>query len=250
MEAALVPVVLSPLSLSALLDYVLSIQTSSTLTSLIICSSRETFLFALSRSLDQDNGGDADNLQRLMSPTLHNLVTARHVNVAFCASVQALLAYLTAYGATKHALDAREEKGRIVLVNPLALHAPTPSFSAQGLSRTFATAAETALRLRVQLLVVECLGAVRATNVHDETEEDEVAAAMARDEEPHETENIDQDPWEQEVPVLNVSVRRYGLGGAERAWAGRTIKVKRIASRWFRFDESERKSAVGQGGGG
>ena len=181
MDAALVPVVLSPLTLSALLDYVLSTQTSWTSTLLIICSSRETFLSALSRSLDDHHGGDIERVQQLISPTLHNLATARHVHVAFCASVQALLAYLTAYGPTQHGRDARKERGRIVLVNSIALHAPTSAFSAQGLSRSFAAAVDAALRTNAQLLAVECPQSASLRPGHDISPVDEADADMDGD---------------------------------------------------------------------
>ena len=45
----------------------------------------------------------------------------------------------------------------------------------------------------------------------------------------------DPDPWDQEVPFLNASRRKYGSGDADRSWTGRTVKIRRIAARWFRF---------------
>jgi hypothetical protein len=50
-----------------------------------------------------------------------------------------------------------------------------------------------------------------------------------------------QDPWEQNVSILNVSAKRFGSGTNERAWAGRTVKAKRIAARWFRFHSVENR---------
>jgi hypothetical protein len=32
-----------------------------------------------------------------------------------------------------------------------------------------------------------------------------------------------------------VAAKKFGSGTNDRAWAGRTVKVKRIAARWFRF---------------
>lgn len=217
--------VLYPLTLPELLDYILTTQSNTAPTLLVICSSRHAFVQDLSDSLQaedlsdslqaDDDGQGPGGLALLVTPTLHNLFTTRHVKLAFCASVQALLAYLAAYGpsGTMHVGDyGGRARARMVLVNPLALHAPTPSFSAQGLSRTFAAAAETALKADAVLHVVECRGRRRAA---EEDEED--------------------DPWEQEVSILNVSARRFGSGAGEKAWAGRTIKAKRIAGRWFRF---------------
>ncbi|KAF2129364.1 hypothetical protein P153DRAFT_385574 [Dothidotthia symphoricarpi CBS 119687] len=228
------PSVLYPLTLPALLDYILTTQSGTAPTTLIICSSRDTFLHDLVHLLQQGDDEDQSqvqqgSLQQLVTPTLHNLLTARHVKLAFCGSVQALLAFLTAYGRpdTEHLVDV-EEGARLLLVNPLALHASTPSFSAQGLSRTFAAATETALRTRVVLQVVECQGMRRS--VEEDSDQD---TDMANgDEQPNIAE---EDPWEQELSILNVSARRFGSGTADRAWAGRTVKAKRVAGRWFHF---------------
>jgi hypothetical protein len=57
-----------------------------------------------------------------------------------------------------------------------------------------------------------------------------------------ETEETELDPWEQEVSILNVSARRFGSAGGERAWAGRTVKARRIAARWFSFQKQVRHS--------
>ncbi|KAF1937208.1 hypothetical protein EJ02DRAFT_308576, partial [Clathrospora elynae] len=225
------PTVLYPLTLPALLDYVLTTQSSTSPTLLVICSSRDIFLQDLATSLQHHGEGRVDCLEQLAAPTLHNLLTTRYIKLAFCASVQALLAYLTAYGRpdTKHGGDAEGRK-RVVLVNPLALHAPTSSFSAQGLSRVFATAAETALTTAIQLHVVECEG--RRNRIEGAYDED---AEMDNGHGETQVEAAVEDPWEQEVSILNVSARRFGSGTGERAWAGRTVKAKRIAGRWFHF---------------
>ncbi|CAO2654864.1 Nn.00g115970.m01.CDS01 [Neocucurbitaria sp. VM-36] len=230
------PTVLYPLTLPELLHHILTTQSNTASTTLIICSSRNTFLQDLASSLRLDHGKDAaGGLEQMLMPTLHNLFTTRLVKVAFCASVQALLAYLTAYGGpgTRHVGDSGRRE-RLVLVNPLALHATTPAFSAQGLSRTFAAAAETALRTDAMLHVIECQG--RQKNAQEHGEED--TALVIEDESSH-AEEGEGDPWEQEVSILNVSARRFGSGTGEKAWAGRTIKAKRIVGRWFRFHKVE-----------
>ena len=232
----LTPTVLHPLTLPGLLHYVLSTQTSASPTLLIVCSSQDQFLQNLATSLQRDHGEDATNsLEQLVAPTLHNLLSTRHVKLAFCASVQALLAYLTSYGRPGTGLaDGAGGRERMVLVNPLTLHAPSPSFSAQGLSRTFATAAEVALEKGIDLHVVECEG--QCGQCVEQNGED---AEMERELEGNQAENVIQDPWEQAVSILNVSARRFGSGSGERAWAGRTITAKRIAGRWFRFHRLE-----------
>ncbi|KAF2473864.1 uncharacterized protein BDR25DRAFT_217728 [Lindgomyces ingoldianus] len=234
---AFTPVVLWPLTLAALLNYALTTQSTTTLTTLIICSSREAFLQALLHTAQRQESKEADSLQQLITPTLHNLFTTQNVNVAFCGSVQTLLAHLSALKLTPCCgIDGERSALRLVLVNPLALHAPTPSYSAQGLSRTFAAAVETAFNLNAELMVVECLGMRREDRLYDE---DDLDAAMADAEEGGRSEANEEDPWNQEVPILNVSARRFGSGTGERAWAGRTIKARRVAGRWFRFQQTE-----------
>jgi len=196
----------------------------------------------------------------LIAPTLHNLFTVRHVKLVFCATVQALLAYLTAHGqpAIKH-VDT-EPRERLILVNPLALHASTSSFSAQGLSRTFASAAETASKTGAVLYMVECQGKQRDMAEHNEQDNNEQdnneqdnneqdnneQDNNEQDNNEQDTEMVDEheqtrahveegDPWDQEVSILNVSARRFGSGSSDRAWAGRTVKARSIAARWFQF---------------
>jgi hypothetical protein len=235
------PTVLLSLSLPSFLHQVLA-QSHTAPILLIICSSRETFLQGLLQSLEQDESEEQDSdgsLQDLVTPSLHNLSTTRHVKPAFCSSVPALLAFLTAYGRddTSHTVDS-QQKARLVLVNPLALHAPTPYFSAQGLSRAFAAATETAIRTNTPLQVIECHASKRKVGSEDDKSSD-IDMSNGDEEDHPEGESEAKDPWDQEVSILNVSARRYGSNSVERAWAGRTLTAKTIASRWFRFEKQD-----------
>ncbi|KAF2273565.1 uncharacterized protein EI97DRAFT_452303 [Westerdykella ornata] len=237
------PTVLHPLTLPALLDAILAAQHTpqASRTTLIVCSSREDFLQDLAQSArsHEDQESAEQRLQQLTAPTLRNLMTAKHVEVMFCPSVPVLLAYLTACSVQRDVSGEGSERRTLVLANPLSLHVPTPYFSAQGLSRTFAAAVETAIRVHARLFVVEAQGSHRKTGHGDA--EDEVDAAMREaDEAIPEKPETQGDPWEQEVPILNDSVRRLPSGGGERSWAGRTVKVNRVAARWFRFCRAER----------
>lgn len=40
------------------------------------------------------------------------------------------------------------------------------------------------------------------------------------------------DPWKEQVPLLNGSIR---FGGEERVWAGKTIEVGSIVAKWCKF---------------
>jgi hypothetical protein len=230
------PTVLYPLTLPGLLHFILNTRAGTASTTLIICSSRDTFLHHLAQFLQDDRGVGQDGyMQNMVSPSLQNLLTTRHVKLAFCASVQSLLAYLTVCGQRASADDVEHGgKQRIVLVNPLAMHASTLSFSAQGLSRSFAASIETAHKLGAILHVVECPVDFRASKEHAGGEDLEMENG---EEENRGDTNTLKDPWEQEVSILNVSARRFGSNSGERAWAGRTVKAKRIAARWFHFQK-------------
>lgn len=237
------PTVLYPLTLPGLIDYVLTSQSTIYSTTIIICSSRDAFLENLSCSLQDGQAEDESiSLHRWLVPTLHNLLTSRCVRLAFCASVQTLLAYLTAYGRSgaEHVDTAGEERAqRIFLVNVLALHASSSAFSAQGLSRTFALAMETSLRARAETCIVECERSIESSPARDGSPE----IVDGTEEEPQQQPIAD--PWEQEVSILNVSARRFGSGQGERAWAGRTVKARRIAGKWFRFHKIEKDAQEG-----
>ena len=111
----------------------------------------------------------------------------------------------------------------LAVLNPLALHSSTTDFSAQGLSRTFAAAVEAADRAGMQLVVQE------SERGHDEDAEGGVHPG----EEQGEGEGTGEDPWRQQVPLLNGSVRMGG--GGERLWAGRMVEVGKVVGRWCRF---------------
>lgn len=93
------------------------------------------------------------------------------------------------------------------------------------------------MRVGAKLQMVECLGAGKGRGDEDEDEDEEVDALLESGYRGSQAEDEEEDPWEQHVSILNVSARRFGSGSGDRAWAGRTIKVKRAASRWFRFDK-------------
>lgn len=110
---ACVPTVLLPLTLPALLDHVLSTQSGSSPTTLVVCSERKTFLEQLAQSLKHQQATDRNSsLHQLLAPTLHNLSTTRYVKLAFCASVPALLAYLTAYDRPGYVHVDESEEGQ------------------------------------------------------------------------------------------------------------------------------------------
>ncbi len=100
-----------------------------------------------------------------------------------------------------------------------SLHRSTAEHSAQGLSRSLATAVETA-KLNGQRLVL-----AESRRLSEDVE--------------YEGPGSERDPWKEQVPLLSGSVR---FGGEDRVWAGKTVEVRRVVGRWCRF------VAVGNGG--
>ncbi|MCJ1252345.1 hypothetical protein MMC24_000150 [Lignoscripta atroalba] len=228
------PVVLNPVELTSFITYVLQQHAFPTI--LIICSSREAFLNTLQAACCYNSPEVSPSQQQntavvkhhLLIPTIHLLASSRDISLAFTPTLPHLRAFLATYVPVE---DSRtqyttyEKPGSqvpiLALLNPLALHRSTSEYSAQGLSRTFALATEAAARGKMQLTVSEC----------PPFHEDEV---MDLGDDHNEVTRID--PWTEQVPLLNGSVR---FGGEERVWAGRTVEVGRVVRRWCKILEMD-----------
>ncbi|KAI9662667.1 MAG: hypothetical protein M1831_002710 [Alyxoria varia] len=272
-------------------------------THIIICSERQVFLKQLHRSvtcevegqrpsrnqerLDSSNTrGQVDSASQhpLLQRTISQLSLARNVQLTFCASLPALLAFLTLLpkeSDTTHSgpqTGVSDSQARTVdlstsgapilaLVNPIELHRETTTFSAQGFSKTFAATVEAAVRGAQKLIIVECVDGISAekrlthvpqqslSNENDDRDEpigepgvDSTAPSSSlcpaetpmhiETETDHEDANdLQGDPWMEDIPVLNPSTKTYGLASDERGgWLGRTVKIQDVASRWCRFE--------------
>jgi hypothetical protein len=198
-------------------------------TTLVICSTKRAFLRQIAPSilkpqaqeipasqegLDEDEGPQETLPHRFLVPTLGLVAAARALKLAFCPTVKSLRAFVSTFTASTQlssVVDSDVNRS-LVVVDLLLLHRNTSDFSAQGLSRTFASVVEAASRNGVDLRLVECKD---FHNVHDS--------------------NRGYDLWAAEVPLLSGSVR---LGGNGVNWAARAINIHTIASRWFRFEET------------
>ena len=193
----LVPLIV-PLPLPAdFLRYVLSIHRAPT--TIIICCTRSAFL---------SSTADCPKFSALTSPNLHQLSLTKTVRVAFCPTASHLRAYLAVYTAVE--TDSTLKEDRISpdvpimgLLNPITLHRHTPAMSAQGIAQTIAVAVEAARRNGMKLIICEC------------PEEDDGVRRV----------------WEEQVPLLDGSIRLDGLG------PGRTISVGKVFARWCVIQE-------------
>jgi hypothetical protein len=175
------------------------------------------------------------------APTLRQLAASRTVKLAFCPDITHLRAYLATY-ATRLQKDAggiskadTPEKRILAILNPITLHRPTSAYSAQGLNRTFSAAVEAAHHTASHLLIAEC-PANASHSVFGEA-----IATDPYDEEP--TLQPQQNVWDEEVSILNVTTKSFGVG--DRGWVGRTVKLRTIAERWCVFQYHAQTSADG-----
>ena len=203
---------------------------------ILVCSSREAFLEAvhleICESMEEGASDPADDItlrprHSLLIPTIHLLAKARSVDLVFTPTMQhlrALLGTIIADNAENcenitlsktHLLSSK-----LLILGLLDSHRATSEYSAQGLSRTLAMAAEASLASRRDLVLVELVPANK-----DESD-------MAFDENEHQ---VQTDPWMEQIPILNGSIRS---GGDERVWAGRTVEVARVIGRWCRIVKS------------
>jgi hypothetical protein len=188
------------------LQYIINKDASST--SLIICSTRDSFLDKTRAACVhlEDTVGSC----QLFTKTIGLLSKSSRVKVAFCPTLEHLRAYLSSVQLTDRAFQdvaaegERSSRPLVAILDPLALHVPTSEFSAQGLSRTFAAAVEATSGEATNLILCESRDVSNPTDSSGEA------------------------LWYVDVPLLNSSVRM----------GGQNVPVKRIAQRWFEFKEN------------
>jgi len=203
-------------------------------TTLVVCSSKDEFLRQIMtpliehrdehsdavpgspESLLGENMGEKDESQachRFLAPTFHLLSASQKVRLVFCPTTASLRAYLSSYGFAPSLgpETTTTAPGPLMVLGLVALHHGTSEFTVQGLSRTFSTAAAAAHRVGCRLRLAEC------KDIHDPSNP-YVGPAL----------------WEAEVPLLSGSVK---IGEAGAHWARRTISIRKIARRWFDFED-------------
>ncbi|KAF5859991.1 hypothetical protein ETB97_002130 [Aspergillus alliaceus] len=193
-------------------QYLLDYDASTTL--LIVCSTREAFLNQL-LVITRVHSRETAESHPILTKSLGLLSNSTRFKIAYCPTLENLRAYLSVLplsgnSAQKTVAEYQETRRPLMAILDLVfVHTQTPEFSAQGLSRTFATAVEAASREGMDLVLCECQDAANSVD----GERGEVL-------------------WYTNIPLLNNSVRR-----GESTWLGRSVPVNRVVQRWFQFNE-------------
>lgn len=263
------PVFLFPALPSDLIHYIIHHCTYPT--TLIICSSRAEFLSTLTQDVllsssspsspsspsyhvaknqtDEKTGQDQNQKQQqqsnhpphldsplLQPPPLYQLAVTRHIRTVFLPTVSHLCAFLSVFSTTattRHSkisvppvtvTSSSSSPPLLLVYGFLALHRDTSEWSVQGLSTTSAVLVEAAKRTGLKAVVVEPrLLQTLAKEEDEETEEGERMLA-------------------EKVPILSGSVRRATAGLGTTGWTGRTVDVRTVLRRWFRFRKGDWES--------
>jgi hypothetical protein len=200
-------------------------------TNLVICQPRTEFLHHLVLQAQHqselatsvttephpDNEHQRSHAHSLMTPSLRLIAASRAINLIFCPSIPTLRAWLSTYGTDSISGDS--DNAQLIIVDLLALHHGTSEFTLQGISKTLANAASAAHSTGSPLMLAEC------KDINDPSNPDRGSRL-----------------WDQHLPLLTGSVK---IGLERSRWAGQSVTVKSIASRWFSFGASQiRRSGI------
>ncbi|KAF4630260.1 hypothetical protein G7Y89_g7878 [Cudoniella acicularis] len=264
------PLALPPAFSSELITFILTHQTYPT--TLIICQSRANFLLSLRDSTSTSHNrepsfppNDTTSSEKpstppppepprrhpLLTPTLHQLATSRHISLVFIPTLSHLRAYLSVFPPSpqnekiiggpqeQQKFDKSGKKGPLVVVYGLVeLHRDTSEWSAQGLGHSVSVLVEAGVRSGRAVMVIE----ERKLDYEIEGEQEGVDDEEVGDYEAAvEARNWKRmcKVWEQRVPMLNGSMRRAGIEGEDGGWSGRTVAVGRILGRWVKFGRAD-----------
>ncbi|KAJ5952278.1 uncharacterized protein N7479_010691 [Penicillium vulpinum] len=186
-------------------------------THLIVCATRSEFLVQLTAAI-RSQRADPDTAARhdLLTKTIGLLARSSKIQLAFCPSLESLRAYLAifspAVGAATEDGSLSHDRHLLAVLDMMALHVTTSEFSAQGLSRTLASVVEASSRMGMDLRLYECMDALSPSSA--------VRGGKL---------------WDVNVPLLNGSVR---IRSDQNTWGGRGVTVRRVAERWFEFDQN------------
>ncbi|QIW98948.1 hypothetical protein AMS68_004466 [Peltaster fructicola] len=135
------------------------------------------------------------------------------MRVAFVTNLvqlRALLASLTVpvsqTGQEQQSTGEQPSRTLIAVLDPISLHRPTSSFSAQGLNRTFALAIDAADVLSATLILCETSPAMQTSDALDAapTTDDTVEQAAP------------SNPWDEDIGIVDIRTKTFGPGS--RGW--------------------------------
>ena len=192
---------------------------------LVICMTREDFIqsFVSEASAPSHDLQSEKLIWSILHPSLRTVKATQQTHLIFAPSLMHLRAFLSTLpeDAAQHSAGTiGADKGVraapvLAIVNLFDLHRANSEFSAQGVSRTLALAVDVAARTGSQLNVFE----------------------LAEPSGAHSTDPIEQqvwEPWSQNVPLLDNSVRSHG--GDDQVWAGRTVEYGRLLRTWCQLE--------------
>ncbi|CAM1511719.1 Fc.00g092320.m01.CDS01 [Cosmosporella sp. VM-42] len=217
--------VLSPATPSELLSYIISYQKHPT--TLIIGCYKQDFISTLINDVKQQlheldpshdtqpTDAEPGGIQHpFLKAPLYQLAVSRHIRIIFTPTVTHLRAYLSVFSASDSNIKAppihkpSSHKPLLLIYGLLELHRGASEWSAQGIANSTAIFVESAVRNAFRPVIVEPKGA----GGHEDF--DQVLGEM--------------------VPLINGTSRKD-----DGSWSGRTVKIKRILSRWFEFESRE-----------
>ncbi|KAF8465549.1 hypothetical protein BDZ91DRAFT_229697 [Kalaharituber pfeilii] len=169
---------------------------------LVICSTRSSFLHTLTHA---DGASENSNtlLGSLVSTPLHILAAATRLKIVFTPTVQHLRVYLASLPSCSSSSSSSKAPIRMLAIWGLVeAHSGTTEFSAQGISRTVASAVAAGVKGRMWVVV----GGAQDSNELGGTSMDV------------------------QVPVLNSTVQ---LNDTVAVVARRKVNVRDIFARWF-----------------
>ncbi|KAL3464284.1 hypothetical protein BJX64DRAFT_100236 [Aspergillus heterothallicus] len=180
---------------------------------IIVCGTRDSFLEQLLATVQLQAAEHVGNPQ-LLTKSLGLLSRSHKIKTIFCPTLEHLRAYLSVgvQSQTSSVEGKHVSRSLLAILNPLSLHHSTPEFSAQGLSRTLASAVEASHRANMELVLCECQDPLDPAN----TERGEAL-------------------WYVDIPLISNATR---IGTEGNSWTGGTVPVARVVERWFYFEHS------------
>jgi hypothetical protein len=223
------PIVFEPCKAYHVLQFCLRHPTLSK--HLIICSTRDAFLQSLLYEVTQENHDDQNTALDLLAPTLSNLHNSRNVQITFCSDLTNLRAYFATLRRPQQVEPESKDtpdqnRPLLMIINPIRIHEQTLSYSAQGFNRTFSAIVDVAHGIGHRLIMVECVNP-----------EDEYETGVQEDEDMLDGDRAATNAWDRDLSMLNITTKTFGAG--ERAWVGRTVRIRQVAERWCEFRKLE-----------